>query len=516
MTTPAHNQTPILQMKNIGKSFPGVRALDGVSFDLYGGELHALVGENGAGKSTLMKVLSGVYPYPEYEGEILIDGKLQRSRSIQDAGKAGIAIVFQELSLVPELSVGENIWLGREPHWRGVVEWDLLYAQAAKLLQGLHLDLDVHSPAGQLGIGQQQLVEIAKALSQQARILVLDEPTAALTETEAQSLFTILNGLRSRGIGLIYISHRLEEVFALSDRITVLRDGRTIETRPTKNFEQQTVIAQMVGRELTQIFPKPDRNPGKTVLEARGLYAEKTSVRGQYALRDVGLKVREGEVLGIAGLMGSGRTALLETLFGSYPGDVRGELMIDGTTVSIEDPAIAIAYGIALVTEDRKRTGLFLDQSILQNATLPSLREVSGQFVTNESREIANAEPMFRNLRVKADSVHTETRTLSGGNQQKVVLSKWLLTKPRVLLLDEPTRGVDVGAKQEIYAEIDRLARSGLAVVVVSSELEEVLGLSNRVLVLHQGRVTGEFAREQATPEAVMACATGQSQNAAV
>ena len=516
MIEPVHSEAPLLEMKSIGKSFPGVRALDGVSFDLYPGELHALVGENGAGKSTLMKILSGVYPYPQYEGEILIDGKRQRSHSIHAANDAGIAIVFQELSLVPEMTVGENIWLGREPHWHGVVEWDLLYSQAAKVLHGLHLDLDVHAPAGQLGIGQQQMVEIAKALSQQARILVLDEPTAALTESESQSLFEILKGLRSRGIGLIYISHRLEEVFELSDRITVLRDGRTVETRRTADFDEQSVIAQMVGRELTQVFPKPGRTPGKVVLEARGVYAEKTSVAGQYALRDVGLKVREGEVLGIAGLMGSGRTALLETLFGSYSGDVRGELMIDGTTVHIEDPAIAIAYGIALVTEDRKRSGLFLDQSILQNATLPALRDVSGRFITDEVREIANTEPMFQNLRVKTDSVHTEAGTLSGGNQQKVVLCKWLLTKPRVLLLDEPTRGVDIGAKQEIYAEIDRLAREGLAVILVSSELEEVLGLSDRVLVLHQGRVAGEFTREQAKPEAVMACATGQTQNAAV
>lgn len=516
MTLPAAPQKPLLEMKNIGKSFPGVRALDSVSFDLYAGEIHTLVGENGAGKSTLMKILSGVHPYPEYEGEIRIDGKLQRNRSIHDAGDMGVAIVYQELSLVPEMTVGENIWLGREPHWRGVVEWDLLHAQAAKILQSLHLDLDVHARAGQLGIGQQQLVEIAKALSQQARILVLDEPTAALTESESQSLFDILQGLRSHGIGLIYISHRLEEVFALSDRITVLRDGRTIETRPTREFEQPTLIAQMVGRELTQIFPESNRNPGKIVLEARGIYAEKTSVPGQYALKDVDLIVHEGEVLGVAGLMGSGRTALLETIFGSYVGGTRGELMIDGTTVTIPEPAVAIECGIAMVTEDRKRSGLFLDHSVLQNATLASLRQTSGQFVTNESREISNTEPILRSLRVRTESMHSQVGTFSGGNQQKVVLCKWLLTRPRILLLDEPTRGIDVGAKQEIYAEIDRLARTGVAIILVSSELEELLGLSDRVLVLHEGRVTGEFSRQGATPQAVMACATGHSQRAAV
>ena len=498
-------------MRNIGKTFPGVRALDGVSFDLHPGELHALVGENGAGKSTLMKVLAGVYPYPEYEGEIRIEGKLRRFHGIQEAAGASVAIVFQELSLVPEMTVGENIWLGRAPNRNGVVQWERLYAQAGKVLRGLHLDLDVHTPAGWLGIGQQQMVEIAKALSQDARILVLDEPTAALTESETQTLFGILRELRSRGIGLIYISHRLEEVFQISDRITVLRDGRTVETRPTSEFDERSVIAQMVGREVTQIFPKADRTPGKTVLEGRGITAEKTAVPGQFALRDVSFGVRQGEVLGIAGLMGAGRTTLLECLFGAYPGNVAGELMVDGTTVDMAGPAHAITQGIALVTEDRKRTGLLLEQSVLQNATLAALREVSGPYLTDDAREVATAEPALRGLKVKADSVHTEVGTLSGGNQQKVVICKWLLTKPRVLLLDEPTRGVDVGAKQEIYAEIDRLARTGLAVVLVSSELPEVLGLSDRILVLHEGRVTGEFTRDQATPEAIMACATGQA-----
>jgi D-xylose transport system ATP-binding protein len=498
-------------MRGIGKSFPGVRALDGVTLDLHAGEIHALVGENGAGKSTLMKILGGVYPHPHYDGEVQIEGEPRRFRTVKDAAHAGIAVVYQELSLVPEMSVAENILLGREPRRFGVVQWDALHARAAQLLGDLGLDIEPDTPVGRLGVGAQQLVEIAKALSQSARILVLDEPTAALTETEADRLFSILRALRERGIGMIYISHRLEEVFRLSDRITVLRDGRAVGTSATSALDERRVIAMMVGREVTPLGPGAARVPGDAVLEAKGITAEDPRIAGKVVLKDATFTVRRGEVLGIAGLMGAGRTELLMSLFGSYPGPVSGEVYVAGRPAQIRRPAEAIAHGIAFVTEDRKRFGLVLDQTVLSNMTLAALRRISGRVVTDEWRELAAGDRMFRSLRIKAPSLFAPAGTLSGGNQQKVVLSKWLLTEPRVLLLDEPTRGIDVGAKQEIYAEIDALARSGMAVVMVSSELSEVLGLSDRILVLHEGRITGEFTRENATPEAVMACATGRA-----
>jgi D-xylose transport system ATP-binding protein len=352
------------------------------------------------------------------------------------------------------------------------------------------------------------LVEIAKALSQQASILVLDEPTAALTDSEAASLFVILKKLRAQGMGIIYISHRLEEVFRLSDRVTVLRDGKAISTDSTKNLDEAQVIARMVGREVSQLYPAAARTPGETVMEVRHLRADDAA--GKPVVQDVSFAVRRGEVLGIAGLMGAGRTELLMAIFAAWNGSVSGEILIEGQSVNILRPADAIAHGIGLVTEDRKRSGLVLDQSVLSNMTLVALREVSGRFVTNQSREIAAATPLFDKLHIKAESVFSVAGTLSGGNQQKVVLAKWLLSGPRVLLLDEPTRGIDIGARQEIYATIDDLANSGLAVVMVSSELPEVLGMCDRILVLHEGQITGEFLRKEAAPEAVMACATGQ------
>ncbi|HEY0080279.1 MAG TPA: xylose ABC transporter ATP-binding protein [Pyrinomonadaceae bacterium] len=499
----------LLEMRAITKTFPGVRALDGVTFDLHAGEFHALVGENGAGKSTLMKVLGGVYPHPQYGGQIFIQGEERRFGGVRDAEQAGIAVIFQELSLIKEMTIGENIFLGREPRRFGVIRWEELYSRAAQLLEELHLPLDPRTPVGNLGIGQQQLVEIAKALSQQARILVLDEPTAALTESEVETLFRILNRLRERGVGMIYISHKLHEVFRMSDRITVLRDGRTVGTDRTSDLDEPRIIARMVGREVGDIFPEADHPRGETIFEARNMTVEDPNVPGKLLVKGVSFAVRRGEVLGIAGLMGAGRSELLMAIFGAHTGRVRGEILVEGRPVRIARPSDAIAQGIGFVTEDRKRFGLVLDQTILNNMTLASLSRLSGRFVTDTDAEAAAGERAMGDLRVKATSVFTVAGTLSGGNQQKVVLAKWLLTNPRVLFLDEPTRGIDVGAKQEIYAQINRLAQTGLAIVLVSSELPEVLGLSDRVLVLHEGRVTGEFKRAEATPEAVMACATG-------
>jgi D-xylose transport system ATP-binding protein len=505
----------LLEMKSITKSFPGVRALDGVSFDLRGGEIHALVGENGAGKSTLIKILAGVYPHPEYGGEIVLDGAERRFTSVRDSEQAGIAVIYQEMSLVKDLSVAENIFLGRAPRRIGIINWEELFSRAEQLLEELHLQIDPRTPVNNLGIGQQQLVEIAKALSQNARILVLDEPTAALTDAEVDTLFGILNNLRARGVAMIYISHKLDEVFRVSDRITVLRDGKTISTNATAELDEPRVIAQMVGREVDQIFPQAKHERGEILFEARRVTVEDPSVTGKLLVDDVGLAVRKGEVLGIAGLMGSGRTELLMAIFGAHAGRKSAEIHLEGKQIQINRPSDAIKHGIGFVTEDRKRYGLILDQTILRNMTLAGLRKLSGRFITDENAEAAAGERAANDLRIKAPSVFTIAGTLSGGNQQKVVLAKWLLTNPRVLFLDEPTRGIDVGAKQEIYGHINRLAEKGLAIVLISSELPEVLGLSDQVIVLHEGRITGEFTRAEATPEAVMSCATGHLRRAA-
>ncbi|MET0752627.1 MAG: xylose ABC transporter ATP-binding protein [Pyrinomonadaceae bacterium] len=502
---------PLLEMKEITKEFPGVKALDGVTFDLAEGEFHALVGENGAGKSTLMKILSGVYASGTYGGEIFVNDELKQFQNIREAENAGIAIIFQELSLVKELTVGENIFLGKEPSRFGIINWSELYHRATKLLKDLHLSIDPRTPVGNLGIGQQQLVEIAKALSQNAKILVLDEPTAALTESEVETLFTILEKLKQRGVGMIYISHKLDEVFAMSDRITVLRDGRTVGTANREDLTKEKVISMMVGRDVGDIFPKQTHEFGETVLEIKNLTAFDVDSPNKKLVDNVSFSVRKGEVLGIAGLMGAGRSELLMTIFGAWFGRSAGEIFIEGRKTEIDSPAEAIKNGIGFVTEDRKRFGLILEQTILENMTLAGLKQISGAFLTNRSREVAAANGSMQSLRVKANSSLTVANTLSGGNQQKVVLGKWLLTNPKVLFLDEPTRGIDVGAKQEIYAEINKLAKNGLAIVMVSSELPEVLGLSDRILVLHEGKLTGEFTRAEATPEKIMVAATGES-----
>ena len=499
----------LLEMRNIVKEFPGVKALDGVTFDLQTGEFHSLVGENGAGKSTLMKVLSGVYPFGTYSGDILVDNEVKKFNTIREAERAGVAIIFQELSLVKELTVGENIFLGKEPSRFGVIDTSALYQRAGKLLKDLNLPINPRTRVGNLGIGQQQLVEIAKALSQDAKILVLDEPTAALTESEVKTLFGILRDLKARGVGMIYISHKLGEVFEMSDRITVLRDGKTVGTNDAKDLNVAKVIALMVGREVGDIFPKTSHEFGETVLEVKNLSVYDLEVADKKLVKDVSFAVRKGEVLGIAGLMGAGRSELLMGIFAAWNGKVSGDVFVEGKKVKIDSPAEAIKNGIGFVTEDRKRFGLLLAQTIQDNSTLAGLKRISGAFLINRSREAVATKQVMKSLHVKANSPMTVAGTLSGGNQQKVVLGKWLLTNPKVLFLDEPTRGIDVGAKQEIYAEINRLAKEGLAIVMVSSELPEVMGLSDRILVLHEGKLTGEFTKTEATAEKVMARATG-------
>ena len=503
----------VLELRSITKDFPGVRALDGVSFDLRRGEIHALCGENGAGKSTLMKVLSGVHPTGSYGGEIRLRGAPVHFRTLHAAEEHGIALIAQELALVPELSVAENLVLGRLPVRAGLVRWDAVWAEARRALALVGLEVDETRPVKELGIGQQQMVEIAKALAKDAEILVLDEPTAALTEQDARRLLEFLRGLRARGVSMIYISHRLEEVFAIADRVTVLRDGRSVATRDGREVARDEVISLMVGREVNDLYPRHPPDPGATLLSVRQWSVDDPANPGRRVLHDVSFEVREREVVGIAGLMGAGRTALLASLFGAARSAVRGTLSTPGraSTQPCRSPREAIAAGLALVSEDRKRYGLVPEASVLENLTLATLRRfATSGFLSGSARAGAGLE-QYESLGVRGTGLHGLVKELSGGNQQKVVLGKWLLTRPRVLFLDEPTRGIDVGAKAEIYTLIGRLAAAGLGVVLVSSDLSELLGLSHRVLVLAQGRQTALLEAEAATPEGVMAAATAAS-----
>jgi D-xylose transport system ATP-binding protein len=499
----------LVSLRAIGKSYPGVRALDGVTLEVRAGECHALVGENGAGKSTLLKILGGAVPWPEYEGRVEVDGVERRFASVRDAEAAGIAVVHQELSLVGPLSVAENVALGREPRRLGVIDGAAVRARALEVLASLRVHLDPDAPVERLGVGHQQMVEIAKALARDARVLVLDEPTAALTASDADVLLDLVATLRSRGLATVYVSHRLDEVLRIADRVTVLRDGRSVAHGEAAAFDERSLVAAMVGRTVDTLFPPANRAPGAPCLAVRNLSVEDPTAPGRRLLDEVSFEVHAGEVLGIAGLMGSGRTTLLSSIFGAPPGRMRGAVEVHGAGGTIASPWDAIARGLALLTEDRKRLGLLLDESIADNVTLASLSAVSRGGVLSAAAVREAGASALRELGIRAASALVPARTLSGGNQQKVVVARWLRTHPRVLLLDEPTRGVDVGAREEIYATIDRLAREGMAVVVVSSDLTEVLGLSDRVIVLRQGRVAGSFARAEATPEAVMGAATG-------
>jgi D-xylose transport system ATP-binding protein len=499
-----------LELRSIVKEFPGVRALDGVSFDLVKGEVHALCGENGAGKSTLIKILCGYYPTGCYAGEIVLDGVSAHFQTLREAEQSGIALIAQELALVPELSVAENLMLGREPVRHGLIRWDAVRAEARRALALVGLDVDPGRPVKELGIGQQQMVEIAKALAKDARILVLDEPTAALTEADAQRLLGLLRELRGRGVACIYISHRLEEVFQIADRVTVLRDGKSVATHAASELTTDRVIALMVGREVTNLYPRPATSVGDPVLSVEGWSVEDPVNAGRFVLKNVGFEVREGEVLGIAGLMGAGRTALLSSLFGAARSHVSGRLSVKGRGASgpFPSPRQAIAAGLALVSEDRKRYGLVLEATIGENLTLVTLGRFAKTLFLDHRALEREAQAQFESLRIKAPGLHALAKELSGGNQQKVVLGKWLMANPRVLFLDEPTRGIDVGAKSEIYHVIAELAARGMAVVLVSSDLPEVLGMSHRVLVLSQGRQTASLDIGLATPERVMAAAT--------
>jgi len=499
----------ILEMRNITKDFPGVRALDGVTFQVRRGEIHALVGENGAGKSTLMKILSGVYPHGSYGGEIVLNGEGQRFATIRDSEHAGVAIIYQELALVKQMTIAENVFLGSERlRARGVVDWNRTYQRTAELLGSMGLRLNPASRVVDLGVGTQQLVEIAKALSKDARLLILDEPTAALTETETETLLRILASLREKGVTCIYISHRLREVTRIADRITVLRDGKTIVTDDKAAMPEERMIRSMVGRDLAALFPRRPRTRGDEVL-AVDRWTVRDPVTGDLKCEDVTFEAYKGEILGIAGLMGAGRTELVMSLFGVWGERVRGEVRLGGKPVRVRGADDAIRAGFALVSEDRKRYGLVLGMDVKENSTLASLRAIARFGIIDKNEEIRRSERYVKDLRTRTPSLEQKVKNLSGGNQQKVVLAKWLLTRPRVLFLDEPTRGIDVGAKVEIYNIVNDLVDQGVCVIMISSELPEVLGMSDRILVIHEGRLAGAFTRDEATEEKVMVRATG-------
>lgn len=497
-----------LEMKGIIKEFPGVRALDNVTFSVRKGEIHALCGENGAGKSTLMKVLSGVYPHGTYEGQIFINDKEVQFRNIKESQQAGVSIIYQELALVGEMTVAENILLNNDLMRRKVIDWNLLYSESIKWIKQIGLDIDPQMKVKDLSVGKQQLIEIAKALTNHSQIIILDEPTAALTESEVEILVNILKDLRAKGVTCIYISHKLTEVLELADSVTVLRDGQTICTDPIEGLTEEKIIEKMVGRNLTEIYPYEPRKLGDIVLNVEG-YSVQHKGTGKTVIDNASFSLRKGEILGIAGLMGAGRTELFTSMIGSLPGKSTGTITIDGKNTKIKNPRDAIAAGIAYVSEDRKKLGLVLGMDIAKNTTLAALRKVMKNGVIDDALELKTAEEINRKLKTKAPNLEVKVSSLSGGNQQKVVLSKWLLNDPKILVLDEPTRGIDVGAKYEIYKIIDELAKQGVGIVIVSSELPEVLGMSDRVLVMSEGSIRGELSRKEATQEKIMALATG-------
>lgn len=497
-----------LQMQGITKEFPGVKALDNVTFSVGKGEIHALCGENGAGKSTLMKILSGVYPNGTYSGKILISGKEVSFKSIKESQSAGVSIIYQELALVGEMSIAENIFLGHDLMRRKVIDWNKINTEAQKWLQYIGLDIDPETKVNQLTVGKQQLIEITKALTHNTDILILDEPTAALTESDVEILKGILMDLRSKGVTCIYISHKLGEVMALADSITILRDGQTIGTYPISEMNEDKIIAKMVGRELTELFPYEPRKIGDTVLEVDN-YSVFDKHTNRTIINNTSFKLKKGEILGISGLMGAGRTELFTSLFGGLPGKKQGRVVINGKETNIQKPADAIQAGLAYVSEDRKRYGLILGMDIAKNSTLVALNKVIKLNVIDSALEVKKADEITRRMKLKAPNLEAKVSQLSGGNQQKVVLSKWILNDPKILILDEPTRGIDVGAKYEIYKIINELAEQGVGIVIISSELPEVLGMSDRILVMSEGEITGEFSREEATQEKIMARATG-------
>lgn len=507
------NNSILLSMKHITKTFPGVRALDDVSLDVKECEIHALVGENGAGKSTLMKVLSGVYPYGTYDGDIFFEGKRCTFSNIKQSEQAGIVIIHQELALSPYLSIAENMFIGDERAKFNIINWDKTREDAMKYMERVGLNENPNLPVNRLGVGKQQMVEIAKALAKHAKLLILDEPTSALNEKDSKHLLEILKELRDKSnISSVLISHKLNEVAAVADSITILRDGRTIETLEvarTKeslvSISEERIIKGMVGREITEMFPKRDNLIGDILFEIKDWTVQNPDNPERKKLDGVNINVRAGEVVGLAGLVGAGRTELAMSVFGrAYGENITGKTLIEGAEVDISTIPKAIAHGVAYVPEDRKELGLVMIQNVKENTTIAKLKKISNMSVINEHDENVVAEDFCKRLNTKTPTILQMAGNLSGGNQQKVVLSKWLFTDPRVLLLDEPTRGIDVGAKHEIYTIINSLANQGMACLLISSEMPEIIGMCDRIYVMSEGRITAELSGKTATQEEIM------------
>lgn len=513
MRTMEHTPKPdyILEMEKITKEFPGVKALDNVNFKVKRGEIHCLVGENGAGKSTLMKVLSGVYPKGNYTGDIIYNNEVQQFTGIQDSEKAGIAIIYQELALIPELTVYENIFLGHEIKKGRIIDWNETIKMSKKMLDQVRLKVNPEVKIKTLGVGKQQLVEIAKAFSKDIKLIILDEPTAALNDSDSENLLNLLLELKEEGITSIMISHKLKEVLYVADTVTVLRDGQTIcsLSKEKDEISEQVIIRNMVGRAIDDIFPKRLHDHiGETIIEVKDLSAV-DSTTGKQLLDQVNFFARKGEVVGIAGLIGAGRTEIATSIFGNPKGyKVSGDILMHGKKTSFKHPKDAIGAGIAYVTEDWKKEGLVLLQDIKSNISMANLKELSTSGVINTNEEINVGEHYRQSLNIKTPSIEQITRNLSGGNQQKVSIGKWLNTKPEVLILDEPTRGIDVGAKFEIYTIINSLIDEGMCIIMISSELPEIISMSDRIYVVAEGEITGELDASEATQDKIMEYAT--------
>ena len=502
----------ILEMRNISKSFPGVKALDRVNFTVKTGEIHCLVGENGAGKSTLMKVLSGIHRYGSYEGDIVFNGEIMRFHSIRDSENAGISIINQELALVPELSVAENIFFGHEIMKGRLIDWNETYVQTEKYLKQVRLNVNPRTPIRELRVGSQQLVEIAKSLSKHARLMILDEPTSSLNEEDSANLLNLLRELKQQGVTIIMISHRLKEVVQIADTVTVLRDGTTICSMDatTTPVTESMIIRHMVGRDMANIYPRrEEKHIGDVLFSVRNwsVYDHKLN---REILHDVNMEVRRGEIVGLAGLMGAGRTELALSIFGNTPGYriTSGELVMDGEKVRFDSPRDAIAHGVGYATEDRKKNGLILIQDIRFNTTFANLKALLKGHVISKNEEVVQANKLKESINIKAPSVQQTVLNLSGGNQQKVVLAKWIFAHPRLMILDEPTRGIDVGAKYEIYSLMNDMVSQGMSIIMISSELLEVIGMSDRIYVMCEGKISGELSGDAATEHNIMQLAT--------
>lgn len=499
----------ILEMKHVIKKFPGVVALKNVNLNLKKGEILGICGENGAGKSTLMKILSGSYPYGSYEGEICIDGKPVKFNGVRDAEKYGIEMIFQEINMVLSSSVAENLFLGNLPGENGFVNFKKLYQDTRDILDYVQISADPKEPAAHLNSGQMQMLALMRAYIKDPRILVLDEPTSALTNIEVEHLMKILRELKEKGVSCIYISHKLEEIYEICDRVMVLRDGETISLRNINEIDEKTLIEEMVGREVDDLYPKVQVKTGEEVLKVENLTVPHPTIKGRNIVENISFSLKKGEILGIGGLVGAGRSEILEAIFGQITKGVMKDVYVNGKKMNIHDPADAIQAGIGFVTEERKINGFVWMLSIKDNMYLASNREIPTHFgfLIDKRKERANAQRIFDRLKIKAPSIDTKVNNLSGGNQQKVVLSKWLMKNPDILFVDEPTKGVDVGAKAEIYRLMGELVEQGMSIVIVSSDMPELMGISDRILVISNGRITGEFSKDEVSDTAIMEAA---------